>query len=79
MLGGLPTNLPPAGRSVTGTEALPDLCEGAVITAERLRQAAVAFTRQGRPLASMASSADLASSGEALSLRRAAPAAPPSC
>jgi hypothetical protein len=48
VLGGLPANLPPARRPVTGPEALPDLCEGAVITAERLRQAAVAFTRQGR-------------------------------
>jgi hypothetical protein len=46
VLTAIPANLPPASRPVTGQETLPELCDGVMITAERLRQAAVAFTRR---------------------------------
>ena len=46
VLAAIPANLPPASRPVTGQETLPELCDGVMITAERLRQAAVAFTRR---------------------------------
>ncbi len=48
VLAAMPANLPPARWPVTGQEALPELCDGALITAERLRLAAAAFTRQAR-------------------------------
>ena len=42
----IPAHLPPASRPVTAQETLPELCDGVTVTAERLRQAAVAFTRR---------------------------------
>jgi hypothetical protein len=48
VLTAIPASLPPARRPITSQDTLPELCEGAVITAGRLRQAAAEFTGQGR-------------------------------
>jgi hypothetical protein len=48
VLAAIPANLLPPLTPVSGQETLAELCDGVIITAERLRQAAAAFARRAR-------------------------------
>jgi hypothetical protein len=57
LLCAIPANFPPPRQLPSGEEEVRDLCHGAVVTAERLRHATLAFTRHARwsPVATSAS------------------------
>jgi hypothetical protein len=48
LLSAIPANFPPPQRVPSDDEQVPDLCHGAVVTAERLRHAALACARHAR-------------------------------
>jgi hypothetical protein len=48
LLSAIPANFPPPQRVPSDDEQVRDLCHGAVVTAERLRHAALAFARHAR-------------------------------
>jgi cell wall assembly regulator SMI1 len=48
VLAAIPANLPPVHRPLTGTESIPELCECAITSAERIRHAAARSARHAR-------------------------------